>query len=133
MDGTDSIPILLIDDNPEDAELYTRGLELEGFYVQHVARVHLLASALRATTARALVFHLSGLFTWEICRHVCEMVDVPVVIVTARVRPDGANRARARRLDVAAFVAQPCPPPRLAEIIRRVLSGERGIEISRYT
>jgi CheY-like chemotaxis protein len=54
---------------------------------------------------------------------------IPVVIVTAAVRPDGANRRRAWALgNCAAFIGKPCDHRMLAAVLRRVAAGERDIE-----
>ncbi len=62
-----------------------------------------------------------------------DMPEIPVVILTSLIRPDGRYRRRARGCGVAAFVAKPCSLGQLADIIRRVLAGERQIESVRYT
>ncbi len=54
---------------------------------------------------------------------------IPIVILTSLVRPDGANRARARRLGCAAFVGKPCGLNVLVDVVVRVVRGERGLEI----
>jgi DNA-binding NarL/FixJ family response regulator len=54
---------------------------------------------------------------------------VPLIILTSLIRPDRANRQRARVLGCAAFVSKPCAPNHLVEIVRRTIAGERGLEI----
>jgi DNA-binding response OmpR family regulator len=56
-----------------------------------------------------------------------------VIALTAMIRPDGGNRRRAWECGCAAFVAKPCSPRQLVEIVRRVHHGERGIEITTYS
>ncbi len=58
---------------------------------------------------------------------------IPVIIVTALIRPDGANRLRARRLGCAAFIAKPYSPRQLIDVVGRVQRGERGIEVTAYS
>jgi CheY-like chemotaxis protein len=58
--------------------------------------------------------------------------SVPVIIFTSLIRPDGANRRRARSLGCAAFVAKPCSRRQLVDVVSRVRHGERGLEVSTY-
>lgn len=55
---------------------------------------------------------------------------VPIVIITAAVRPDRANRERAVALNCAAFVGKPCTHLDLAHVVSLVLDGHRGIELT---
>ena len=54
------------------------------------------------------------------------------MIFTTLVRPDRANRDRARELGCAAFVAKPCAPPHVANIARQLCQGARGLEVVAY-
>jgi CheY-like chemotaxis protein len=83
-------------------------------------------------TPDVIVLHTSGLDGWEICDRLRERYPaLPVIALTAAVRPDGANRDRARAtLNCAAFVGKPCTHDDLAAVIRRVVRGDRGIEWS---
>jgi CheY-like chemotaxis protein len=58
--------------------------------------------------------------------------DIPIVIFTSLIRPDGANRRRARTLGCAAFLAKPCSLRQLVNVVSRVHQGERGLEIVTY-
>jgi DNA-binding response OmpR family regulator len=58
---------------------------------------------------------------------------VAVVVLTSYVRPDRAHRQRAKAAGVAAFIGKPCALRQLLSVAKRVLSGERGIEIVHYT
>lgn len=59
--------------------------------------------------------------------------SVPVIIFTSLIRPDGANRRKARSLGCAAFVAKPCSLRQLVDVVSRVHHGERGLEVSAYS
>lgn len=63
----------------------------------------------------------------------CAASDIPVVILTPLIRPDRANRHKARALGCAAFVAKPCSVRQLVRVAFRVRHGERGLEISTYS
>ena len=58
--------------------------------------------------------------------------NVPVVVVTAMIRPDHAHRRRARVLGCAAFVAKPCSLAQLVDVVTLVSRGRRGLEVSTY-
>jgi DNA-binding NarL/FixJ family response regulator len=58
--------------------------------------------------------------------------DVPVIVLTSLIRPDRANRKRARALGCAAFVAKPCSLKQLVDVVSLVRRGSRGLEISTY-
>lgn len=130
---SDPVRVLLIDDNPGDEELYTRGLQMEGFRVEDVDKDERLAAIVESSDADVVVFHLNGIFMWDACERVSKTARAPIILLTAHVRPDRANRDRARDLGIAAFVAKPCTPEELARVIRRVLAGERGLEIKAGT
>jgi len=57
---------------------------------------------------------------------------VAVIVLTSVVRPDRVNRRRAEAMGVAAFVGKPCGLRQLVDVVTRVLSGERGIEMIHY-
>ena len=58
--------------------------------------------------------------------------QIPVMVFTSLIRPDGLNRRRARALGCAAFVAKPCSLRQLVDIVRRVQRGERNLEVVTY-
>jgi DNA-binding NtrC family response regulator len=71
--------------------------------------------------------------TWSLIRKVRrEKPDIAVILLTSVVRPDRANRRRAAATGVAAFVGKPCGVRQLVDIVTRVMSGERGIEVTHY-
>jgi len=70
---------------------------------------------------------------WELIEaRRAEAETAPVVVFTSLVRPDGANRRKARLFGCAAFVAKPCSLQRLVEVVERVHHGERGLEVVDY-
>jgi DNA-binding NtrC family response regulator len=56
--------------------------------------------------------------------------QMAIVIITSLIRPDGANRRRARELGCAAFLAKPCGVDLLVHTVVRVRGGDRGLEIT---
>ena len=57
---------------------------------------------------------------------------ISVIIFTALVRPDRANRILARQLGCAAFVAKPCSPLRVLEVAHHVRQGAPYVEVIDY-
>lgn len=125
--------VLLVNELADERAMYDTGLQLVGFElcveadVDHAVR--------RAATFRphVVLLHL-GTGRWELCdafrRHGATW-DVPVVVITADVRPDRANRDRALATpNCAAFLGKPCTHEDVAAVIRRVAAGERRIEFA---
>ena len=65
--------------------------------------------------------------------HGCASSGVPVIVLTSLIRPDGANRRKARTLGCAAFVAKPCSQWQLENVVVHVQRGGRGLEIATYS
>ena len=121
--------VLLVDEVDEDRDIYGAGLTDLGYQVTVSGYSGAVRTAIRIRPD-VVVLHVGpapGWNTGDALLHSCG--TIPVVALTAAVRPDGANRARARGLhNCAAFVGKPCTHEDLAGVIGRVLGGERGIE-----
>lgn len=124
--------ILLISGNDDEIELYTLGLGHESVDVTPARTPDEALGALTARRFDAVVYQLdaSSEESWSFCESLRQEAapSLPLVVLTAHVRPDGRNRDRARQIGCAGFVAKPCPPERLAQILSRVVGGERGLE-----
>ena len=126
--------VLLATADEDDQAIYFTGLALEGFSVMCGAFDAGLTAAARQLLPDMVVVVLErgdgpdwdrvdSLGSDAATRH------IPVIIVTSAVRPDGANRRKARGLaNCAAFIAKPCDHRMLVAVIRRVAAGERQIE-----
>lgn len=123
--------ILLIDELPDDRELYKRGLAMLGYAVATVTAAEAREAA-HSPPPDVIVLHIAGGKHWGVCDELRELYGpIPVVVVTAAVRPDEANRQRARAtVNCAAFVGKPCTHLELGAVIARVLDGQRGIELT---
>ena len=128
-----AIRVLVVDELADDRVIYGTGLRMLGFDVclapsPGVALRHVVAFA-----PDVIVLHL-GPGHWERCEAFSEnpvTCAVPVIVITAHVRPDRANRDRALTTpNCAAFLGKPCTHEDVAAVIRRVLAGERQIELS---
>lgn len=128
-------PVLLLTDHPDDGVMYVTGLAKHGFRVELADTFGDMAAAIRTTRPEAVVLDmkLGDPHTWSRLETIrCgSLLDVPGILLTASIRPDRANRERARDIGCAAFVAKPCIPDHLAPILDAVISGDRGL-IVRY-
>jgi CheY-like chemotaxis protein len=126
--------VLLSAADEDDRAIYFTGLALEGFSVMCGAFEAGLTAAVRQLLPDLVVIVLErgDDSDWDRVEHLLHdeaTQQVPVIIVTAAVRPDEANRRKARDLDnCAAFISKPCDHNMLAAVLRRVAAGERGIE-----
>ena len=128
-------PVLLLTDHPDDGGMYVTGLEKHGFRVEVADVFQDMATAIRDARPEAVVLdmRLGDQQLWSRLETIrCgALLDVPGILLTGSIRPDRANRVRAREIGCAAFVAKPCLPDHLAPILHAVISGDRGL-IVRY-
>ena len=123
--------ILLVDDLPDDREIYGLGLALLGFVVTLLRQAEIAAPG-ETPAPDVIVLHPGKPQGWSVCDALGSLYPaVPVVVITAAVRPDGAHRQRARATpNCAAFVGKPCTHLELAAVIARVLAGEWGVQLT---
>ena len=117
--------ILLIDDEPDQNEMYRFALERAGFTVDEA-----LDGADALTRARSmppdlivLDLRLPDIDGWEVCRLLKadpHTAGIPIVILTASPHPTLAERAQAA--GCVAHLLKPCFPDELTQTIRRILS-----------
>jgi CheY-like chemotaxis protein len=126
--------VLLVADSEDDREIYFRGLELAGFGVAcSGSEVDVIAIARSLSpSVIVLIIDRPEWDGWHMCLNLHlegATAHIPVIVLTAAIRPDGANRQMAQRMpNCAAFVAKPCDHCLLVSVIERVISGERAIE-----
>ena len=125
--------VLLTADTRDALSLYTIGLERQGLTVFSTASAENAAAFVRAgrpPNALVIVASLRHSDAWrrmDPLLTTASEADIPVVLVTATVRPDGWNRRTALDRGCAAFLGQPCAPDELSRIVQRVLAGEGPI------
>lgn len=113
--------------------MYRIGLNADGIAVTTAGSAEdgMFIAGIRQFDAIVLTVVERGNEQWRECAQLRahrSTSSLPLVLVSASVREDGATRARARRLGCAAFVAKPCLPEQLAAVVRRVVAGESRIE-----
>ena len=125
------VRLLFVDELADERLMYGMGLQLVGFDVCMVASVPEALTQADTFRPHAIVVHL-GTGRWDLCDAFgqCRATsDVPIVVITADVRPDRVNRDRARTTpNCAAFIGKPCTHEDIAVVVRRVIAGERHIE-----
>ena len=128
--------VLFVYPGGPDRDLYLSALGEAGFETTVAATVVAAATVLMAGHATDVI--IMELLpapdeAWMFIEQRCaDSSDVPLIILTSLIRPDRANRKRARALGCAAFAAKPCSLVQLVDIVRRVRSGSRGLEITTY-
>jgi CheY-like chemotaxis protein len=128
--------LLFVSPSGYDRDFYVSSLRNAGFDVEVRDAIADAADVLAATMPDLIVMDLLPQpdSAWAfIQRLASDVPTIPVILLTAMVRPDRSNRLKARRLGCAAFVAKPCSPARLVDVVLRVERGERGLEIVDYT
>ena len=120
-----------------ERDLYVSALSEAGFSTTAVGTAAAAVKSLeRAETPDAIVVDLfpEPSDAWALIeRSVAHPSGIPVMVLTSLIRPDGSNRQKARALGCAAFVAKPCSLRQLVGVLRRVQSGERGLEVVTYS
>jgi FixJ family two-component response regulator len=115
--------VMLISRDTDFLTIYSFALAHSGFAVE--ASETLVADPQHSSVVIVDVF---GEHDWEMLAAASER-SVPMIVVTGYVSLDRRFRDRARAFGAAAFVLKPVTWQELANTVRRVLQGERGIEI----
>jgi CheY-like chemotaxis protein len=128
--------VLFVYPGGPDRDLYLSALGEAGFETTAEATVAAAATLLMtgyATDVIVMELLPEPDMAWTFIEQRCtDSSDVPLIILTSLIRPDRANRKRARALGCAAFVAKPCSLVQLVDVVSRVRRGSRGLEISTY-
>jgi CheY-like chemotaxis protein len=123
--GTTGARVLLVDDDPDQVEMYTLALEASGFRV--VAAYTGEAAFARAVDASpdviVLDVRLPDMTGWTVCEMLktdARTKHIPVVVLTAAASPTLSQRA----IDAgcAAQLLKPCYPDELTRALRAVLA-----------
>jgi DNA-binding response OmpR family regulator len=113
--------ILVVDDDPNVAEVLCRYLELEGYHVEAAGDgITALALALeKLPDLVVLDLMLPGLDGLEVCRRLRAIAPIPVIMLTAR----GEESDRIVGLDLGAddYIAKPFSPREVVARVKAVL------------
>jgi DNA-binding response OmpR family regulator len=116
--------VLLVDDEPDQVEMYQYGLEVAGF---DVVPAYSGASAIAHARERApdvivLDVRLGDISGWKVCEILkadAATARIPVVILTAAASPTLPREAV--ESGCVAYLVKPCYPDELAQTIRAAL------------
>ena len=116
--------VLLVDSDPDTAEMYAVGLRMEGFVAAVAPDTAMALEHLRRGSPDAVVAEVSDAARddWQIVRWCKETGAGPmptVILLTGH--PRAAIPARASDLGCAAVLTKPCLPETLAQVIRALL------------
>jgi DNA-binding response OmpR family regulator len=127
MSTLDGAPrVLVVDDDPNVADVVTRYLVREGFDVAAVGDGHTAVDqALRSPPDLVVLdLMLPGIDGLEVCRRIRALAPVPVIMLTAR--GDEADRVVGLELGADDYLAKPFSPRELVARIKAVLRRARG-------
>ena len=118
--------MLLIDDEPEQVEMYQLSLETAGFEVisAYTGGDGVRLARARQPDAIVLDLRLPDITGWEVCgllKSDPQSERIPVVILTAVDSPGLSDQAA--RAGCAAHLLKPCFPDQLIKVVRTVLPG----------
>jgi two-component system, cell cycle response regulator DivK len=121
---TDAPLVLLVDDEPDQVEMYQLALELSGFrVVSAYTGTEGFAQAQRARPAVIVLdLRLPDLSGWDVCARLRSdpaTERIPVIILTAAAAPTVGEQAAAA--GCKAHLTKPCFPDRLIQTIREVI------------
>jgi DNA-binding response OmpR family regulator len=118
--------ILIVDDDPNVADVVTRYLHREGFVVDAVSdgRAALDRALAAPPDLVVLDLMLPGIDGLEVCRRIRALAPVPVIMLTAR--GDEADRVVGLELGADDYMAKPFSPRELTARVKAVLRRARG-------
>jgi len=124
--GTTPTRVLVVDDDPNVAEVVGRYLEREGFEVELLGDGQLGLERALAEPPDVLILDLMlpGLDGLEVCRRLRALAPVPVIMLTAK--GDEADRVLGLELGADDYVAKPFSPRELTARVKAVLRRATG-------
>jgi DNA-binding NtrC family response regulator len=120
--------ILAFSRDPDFTELYTAAFEAENLPPVATDDVDELADLLPAHPVAVALVDLLGEPDWHPVAAILER-GIPTIVVTGWWSPDRVFRERAFAAGAAAYVVTPVSPADLLAVVRRVLDGERRIDV----
>jgi DNA-binding response OmpR family regulator len=124
--GSTPTRVLVVDDDPNVAEVVGRYLEREGFEVELLGDGQLGLERALAEPPDVLILDLMlpGLDGLEVCRRLRALAPVPVIMLTAK--GDEADRVLGLELGADDYVAKPFSPRELTARVKAVLRRATG-------
>ena len=120
--------ILAFSRDPDFTELYTAALDAAGLPSLTARVAGALPDLLVEQAPAAALVDVLGERDWEVIA-VCHGRGIPTIVVTGWWSPDRLYRDRAFAAGAAAFVMKPVSATDLVAVVRKVLDGERQIDL----
>lgn len=116
--------VLLVEDNPDNRDIYTTYLEFHGYRVTGTANGHDALELAQKERPDLVLLDISipGMDGWTLTRRLkddAETNGIPVIALTAHALPE--HRERAREAGCDAYLTKPISPGKVLEEIRRLL------------
>jgi CheY-like chemotaxis protein len=117
--------VLLVDDEPDQVEMYRLGLEASGFEVVHAYNGADAVTRARDHRPHAVVLdvRLPDMTGWEVCAALKadpRTEHIPIIILTAAARASLPQQAVAA--GCASYLLKPCFPDELTRVVREVIT-----------
>jgi len=117
--------ILIVDDEPDQIEMYRFALEHAGFAVDAAINGVDALARVRSVPPDAIILdvRLPDMDGWQVCRALKadpRLAGIPVIILTAAASP--TLKQRADEHGCAAHLLKPCYPEDLTQTVRQVLA-----------
>jgi two-component system, cell cycle response regulator DivK len=117
--------ILIVDDEPDQIEMYRFALEHAGFIVDAAINGVAAIARVRDVPPDAIILdvRLPDMDGWAVCRALKadpRIAGIPVIILTAAASP--TLKERAEEHGCAAYLLKPCYPEDLVQTVRQVLA-----------
>ena len=123
--GVPGVRVLLVDDEPDQVEMYQYALENAGFMVLSAATGAVAVDRARDLAPDVIVLdvRLPDMTGWDVCtilKSDPRTERIPVVILTAMAAPAVVEDAAA--FGCAAYLLKPCYPDELTRTVRSVVA-----------
>lgn len=119
--------VLLVEDNPENREIYATFLRHHGYEVLEVEDGREALRVAEEATPDLILLDISlpGLDGWGVAERLKDGAstrEIPVIALTAHALPEDYDRAR--ELGCDAYLPKPVRPQRVAEEVRRIVDAD---------
>jgi DNA-binding response OmpR family regulator len=118
-------PVLIVSRDVDTQDLYVLTLRTERAPALSVSGFQDAVALARQTDIAAVLFDVERPADWDSVSELRRELpaDVPIVVLTGLLRSDGANRALARKIGCAGFLAKPVPPSVMIDVLQRATGG----------
>jgi DNA-binding response OmpR family regulator len=123
-------PILVSGGEPETAAQLVFELRRLGYLAIWMDSSAAALEAIEAISFAVVIVIVTTEQGWTESRRLAAAVACPVVVGTRYLARDGRYRRRAFRSGVAAYMSPPYARTRLRQMLKRVLRGDTGIELT---